>query len=148
MFGNRIMGPNSMTDGDSNSIEFDGPTNNQDNTNSIEFDGNRRTTWRPETEGGIVFPGSDPKSRKPSLDGSRINFGSNNNIGESGRGGRATDRPQTRDSSAVIFPSSNNNDLGGSNENWGANDDTNKEDLGPVNPGLGTRGQRYIRICY
>jgi len=139
MFGSRIMGPASMTNGYSNSIEFDLPSNNQENTNSIEFDGNRGTTWKPETEGGIVFPGSEPKSGKPSLDGSRINFGSNNNIGDRWRGGRTTGRPHTRDGSAIIFPSSNNNNLGGSNEDWGANEDTNKEDSGPVNPGLGTR---------
>ena len=148
MFGSRIMGPTSMIDGDSNSIEFDGPSNNQDNTNSIEFDEDRRTTWKPKTDGGILFPGSNPESSKPSLDGSRINFGSNNNIGDRWRGSRTTDRPHAKDGSAVIFPSSNNNNLGGSNEDWGGNGNTNKEDLGPVNPGLGTRGQQYIGKNY
>ena len=135
MFGSRIMGPASIVDGDSNSIEFDPPSNNEDN--SIEFDGNGRTTWKPPTEGGIVYPGADPKTTRPSLDGSRINFGSsnNNNIGNGGRG-RTTGRPHTGDGSAINFPSSNNNGVGGSNEDWGANGDTN---LGPVNPGLGTR---------
>ena len=142
MFGNRIMGPASLTNGDSNSIEFDLPSNKKDlntnsiefnppsnekdfNTNGIEFNGNRKTTWKPPKEGGIVFPGSDPKTRTPNLDGSRVNFGSNNNnIGNSGR-------PNTRDGSAVRFPSSfNKNDLGGS-----------KEDFGPVfgnNNNIGT----------
>ena len=133
-----------LVDGNRDSVEFDLPSKDKVDTNSVEF-GNRATTWKPPGGDGIEFPGSDP--RKPSLDGSRINFGENNNNNNIGLGGRY---PAGGDGSAVIFPSSNNNDGGKSNEDWGENDDTRKEDSGAaptLPPGLGPRMGSENEIC-
>ena len=136
--GTRILG--SFEFDDSNSIEFDLPSdNNQNRAPTLPpSSDNKRTTWKPPTgneivfsdkspsQDGIVFPGPDSRPSTPSLDGSRINFGGNTNMGTVGRG-----RPGG--GSAVKFPSSNDNQ-GESGENWGEDNSGLGNRIGPVNP--------------
>ena len=136
--GTRIM--DSFEFDDSNSIEFDLPSNNNENRAPTlpPSNDNKRTTWKPPTgneivfsdkspsQDGIVFPGPDSRPSTPSLDGSRINFDSGTNMGTSGRG-------QPGGGSAVKFPSSNDNQ-GESGENWGEDNSGLGNRIGPVNP--------------
>ena len=143
VLGTRIMG--SFEFDDSNSIEFDSPSSNNENRAPTlpPSNINKRTTWKPPTgneivfsdkspsQDGIVFPGPDSRPSTPSLDGSRINFDSSTNMGTSGRG-----RPGG--GSAVKFPSSND-DQGESDENWGEDNSGLGDRIGEDNSGLGNR---------
>ena len=151
----RILG--SFEFDDSNSIEFDSPSNNNQNRAPTlpPSNDNKRTTWKPPTgneivfsdkspsQDGIVFPGPDSRPSTPNLDGSRISFSGNTNMGTGGRG-----RPGGE--SAVKFPSSND-DQGESDENRRGEDNSGLGNrisvdnsglgnhIGEVNSGLGNR---------
>ena len=135
----RILG--SFEFDDSNSIEFDSPSNNNQNRAPTlpPSNDNKRTTWKPLTgneivfkspsQDGIVFPGPDSRPSTPNLDGSRISFSGNTNMGTGGRG-----RPGGE--SAVKFPSSND-DQGESGENWGEDNSGLGNRISVDNSGLG-----------